>query len=126
MAVLDFQTRDLGTLVSLNAVGTATNNGGDIYNQTAKGVKVTVNVGVITAGNLTVTIQGKDSVSGLYYTILASASITTVSTVVLTVFPGATNAANVFANDQLPAIWRVSCASNTGPVTATVAAVALL
>src|SRR5687767_3759143 len=44
---------------------------------------------------LTVTISGVDRVSGKTYTLLASAAIATVSTIVLKVGPGLTAAANL-------------------------------
>lgn len=53
------------------------------------------------------TIQGKDRVSGKYYTILASAAIVATGTTVLRVGPGITAAVNVAANAMLPSIWRV-------------------
>lgn len=53
------------------------------------------------------TLEGKDPISGKYYTILASAAITAVGTVILRVFPGATVAANTGANDWIPAAWRI-------------------
>jgi hypothetical protein len=54
------------------------------------------------------TIQGYSPLGDDYYTILASAAVTGTGTTVLRVFPGATNAANTVANDQLPALWRVN------------------
>lgn len=55
------------------------------------------------------TIQGYNSVTDAWYDILASAAVTDGSTSrVLRVFPGATAATNLTANDVLPAVWRVN------------------
>lgn len=53
-------------------------------------------------------VHVKDELSGAYYTILASAAIEATGTTVLRVFPGATNASNLVANDVLPSTWRVN------------------
>lgn len=60
------------------------------------------------------TIQGYDPITEKYYTILASAAITATGTVILRVFPGATAAANLVANDVLPAEWRVIATHGNG------------
>jgi hypothetical protein len=74
--------------------------------------------------SLTVTLQGKDVVSGQYYTVLTSAAITTTGLTVLRIYPGISASANAAANDVLPPVWRVSYAiTGTSPaVTATVGA----
>lgn len=97
-------------------------NSVDQKNYGCRGIKVVVDITAITAGSLTVTIKGKDPVSGKYFTILASAALAAVATTVLTVFPAATPAANVTANDQMPLTFRVEAVIATGPVTATIAA----
>lgn len=53
------------------------------------------------------TIQGLDVISGKYYTILASAAVTGISTTVLRVYPALTVAANLVASDILPRSWRL-------------------
>lgn len=92
-----------------SAARTASVDSADLTNYNAKGLHLVIDVTAITATpGITVTVQGKDALSGKYYTILASASITTVSTTVLKVHPGLTAAANAAANDILPRTWRVS------------------
>ena len=99
--------RDITLLAS--AARTASINSSDITNVNHRGVTVVIEA---TAATLTpsvvFTIQGKDAVSGVYYTLLASAAVTGISTTVLRVFPGATAAAGTVANDQLPRVWRIS------------------
>lgn len=60
-----------------------------------------------TAPTLVITIQGLDPLSGKYFTLLASAVINTVSTVVLRVGPGFPVTANLSANDIIPKQFRV-------------------
>lgn len=95
-----------------SAQRTTAQTSADFPNKRCRGLILIVDVTdlhSVTPG-LTVTIQGKDPVSGKYYTILASAAITTVSTTVLRVFPGGTIAANLVANDCIPETWRVTVA----------------
>lgn len=100
-------------------------NSADQANNYYRCVHVVVDITVITGTGptLTVTIQGKDAVSGKYYPILASAALSTVSTTVLKVCPGITATANVSVSDLLPRDWRISStiAGTTPAVTATIA-----
>ena len=87
----------------------------------ARGLKVILTTTAIGTGSITVSIQGKDPASGTYFTILAGAAVVTNTQNVYTVFPGAPVAANVSANDELPATWRiVVTANNANPATYTV------
>lgn len=110
------------SLTVLSAQGTGTVNSADQINTNGRGLILVVNITAITAGSLTVTIQGKDVVSGVYYTLLASAALASTGTTVMTIYPGETASANVAANSPLPRTWRVSSVVATGPVTATVGA----
>lgn len=97
--------------VLASAARTASIDSADFRNPSGRGLALVIDVTAIAATpSITVTIQGKDPVSGKYYTLLASAAITTVSTTVLRVYPGLTAAANLAANDVLPEIWRASVA----------------
>jgi hypothetical protein len=89
-------------------------------NDSRRGCHVTVDITVNTGGlgSITATIEGQDPASGKWYTILASAVLTAVGTVVLRVYPGLVVAANLAANDILPRTWRVNVvANNANPVT---------
>lgn len=91
-----------------SAARTATTNSGDLDNGQHRGLHLTINVTAITSTpSVVFTIQGKDEISGSYYTILASAAITGTGTTVLRVYPGLTASANTVANDVLPKTWRV-------------------
>jgi hypothetical protein len=110
------------TLVTLSAQGAGTVNSADIVNVNGKGINLGINTTVDSAGAYTVTLQGKDIVSGTYYTILASAAIAATGFVLLSVYPGLVAATNLVANAVLPRTWRVSVTVTTGPITATIGA----
>lgn len=122
-----FQLREANvdniSLLTLTAAS-ASINGSDNSNPFAKGITVVVDITAIsgTTPSLVITIEGKDPVSGKYYTILQSASLTAVGTTVLKVYPTLTAAANTAANAMLPKTYRVrsTIAGTTPSVTATV------
>jgi len=88
-----------------------------------RGIKVVLDTTTIGTGSVTLTIKGVDPLSGKTWTLLAGAAVTTNTTNVYTVFPGATASANVAANDQLPCQWQVVVtANNANAATYTVAA----
>jgi len=100
---------------------TTSQTGPDIQSPVTRGVIVVLDMTVPGTGSVTLTIQAKDRMSGKYYTLLAGAAVTTVSTNVYTIFPGATPAANVSANAMLPDMWRwIVTANNANPTTFTV------
>ncbi|MBT9174014.1 MAG: hypothetical protein DDT21_02425 [Syntrophomonadaceae bacterium] len=97
-----------------SAARTVTTQSADQINHNARGLHVVIDVTAV-AGlpSLVFTVQGRDVLSGKYYPILASAAITTVSTVILRVFPGLTAVANLVANDILSRTWRLHVAPGT-------------
>jgi hypothetical protein len=97
--------------VLASAARTATNNSADFTNYNGRGLHVVIDATAASATpSVVATIQGKDELSGKYYTILASAAITGISTTILKVYPGITAAANLSVSDILPRTWRVSVA----------------
>lgn len=91
-----------------SAARTATSQTADQTNRNWRGLVCVIDVTAIAATpSVVFTIQGKDSVSSKYFTILASAAIVGTGTTVLRVYPGLTAAANVTANDVLPRTWRI-------------------
>jgi hypothetical protein len=94
--------------VFASAARTATPTAFDGSNLSGRGLHLIIDA-TASSGSPSVvfTIQGKDPVSGKFYTILASAAITGTGTTVLRVYPGLTAAANTVANDVLPKTWRV-------------------
>lgn len=120
---------DLGAVVTLTAAST----GGDsaqMTNAQARGVRVVVDITAITGTSptLTVTIQGYDSASQQYYTLLASAALTATGVTELSVYPGGPATANVAADASVPQYWRIAYAigGTTPAVTATIGACMLV
>lgn len=107
------------SLFTLTAATTSA-NGGDQDNFVGRGLHVTVDLTAFSGTSITVTIEGKDPLSGKYYTLLASAALAAVATTVLKVYPGLTAAANVTASDILPRIWRVKTTIASATVTGTI------
>lgn len=112
--------------ISLLALTAANANvsGADQSNHFNSGIVVVVDITAISGAgaSLVITIEGKDPVSGKYYTILASAALTATGTTVLRVYPTLTAAANLTINSILPKTYRVraTIAGTTPAVTATV------
>lgn len=101
--------------VFASAARTATTNGTDQNNRFAKGIIFTVDMTAVTAtGSIVFTLQGKDDLSGKWYTILVSAAVTTVVTTTYSAFPGAPATANVSANFQMPRTWRIIATATNG------------
>jgi hypothetical protein len=97
------------------AARTATVSTPDQANKAHRGVKLLANVTVVAGGeNMVFTIQGKDPVSGMYYTIISTPEITSTGLVVLTVHPGLITAANVAFNNVLPDTWRAVVTHSAG------------
>lgn len=122
----DFGTNtETAALVTLTAA-TAGGNSADQTNLGARGLLLGINITAITgtAPTLTVTVQGKDAVSGVYYTLLQSVVLSAAAFTLLTVYPGVTAAANVAASQALPRTYRVLYAigGTTPAVTATIGA----
>jgi hypothetical protein len=94
--------------VFASASRTTTTTSSDFTNYGAAGANVFTRVSNIHGGtpSITVTIQGKDDLSGQYYTIITSAAITTVSSNRLRVAYDLTAGATI-AKDFLPRTWRI-------------------
>lgn len=91
----------------------ATVNSGDLINPGFRGCHVFIDVTAVSDDDeFTFTIQGKDEISGNYYTILASSAIATVSETVLRVYPGLAASGNSIANDVLPPVYRILASYN--------------
>lgn len=84
----------------------------DQTNSSGRGVIVVLDMSVVGTGSVTLSIQGKDSVSGNYYNLLTGAAVTTNSTNVYIVYPGVTVAANASVSSVLPRTWRVNVVAN--------------
>jgi hypothetical protein len=112
------------TIATLTAQGAGTYTTPDM--PCAGSLKLGIYISAIsgTTPTLTVTIQGKDTASGQYYTILASVALNATGFTLLQVAPLLAAAANSVANAAMPTTWRVQyVVAGTGPsVTATIGA----
>jgi len=114
------------TLATLTAASAGA-NGADISMDAIKAMQLVIDITTLagTAPTLTVTVQGKDPVSGKYYTILASTALNATGTTVLRIGVGLPVTANLSANDFMPRTWRIVTAiggSAGQAVTATISA----
>jgi hypothetical protein len=108
-----------------SAARTTTQAGSDIVNYNGLSALIVVlDVTSAGTGSITLTIEGKDSASGKYYTILAGAAVTTNSTNRYRVGPTLAAAANSVAQDYLPRIFRINVTANNGTASHTVWATA--
>lgn len=102
------QNRITDTIYSSEA-RTATPDAPVLINKFNRGVHVLIDVTAVTdTPSVVFTIEGKDGVSGIWYTLLASAAITAVSTVLLRLEPAVTDEANLVEGGQLPRVWRIT------------------
>lgn len=130
----DRQRNNTDTTILTSAARTATTNGADQTNFNGRGVIVVLNVTAQPGGveTLTVTIQGKESVSGSYFDIETSGILFTAATgtKALIVYPGVL-AADIVAgvvgkSGVVPRTWRPSIVhSSSGSWTYSVSAVTL-
>lgn len=94
--------------VLASASRTTTQTQADQTNNSARGIKVVLDMTDVTASpSVQLEIDGKDVVSGKYYSLLTGANVTTVSTNVYTVYPTLPAVANVTAQDVLPHVYRI-------------------
>jgi hypothetical protein len=100
---LDNITLLASTAYASNGAATGT----DQTNYNARGVMLYITTGSFGSGAsaITVSIQGKDPVSGNYFTLATTASLSASSTSLLILYPGATASSCISA--PLPHTWRV-------------------
>jgi hypothetical protein len=110
---------DLNQSFATLSAASSGSNTVDLPNVNCSGLRLVIDITAISGATLTVTIKGKDQLSGKYYTILASAGKTGTGTTVLTVYPTITASANVIAQDCLPSTYQILWTVTGGTVTAT-------
>lgn len=87
---------------STNVTG-ATQKNGHLY----RAARITVRLSAFTGTSVTFTLEGLDPISGVAYTLLASAAETAAATVPLIIQPGAVAVTNKVLNEPLPIWWRI-------------------
>lgn len=95
-----------------SAARTTTQTGADITNPGGRTLIVVLDMTTVGTGSVTLTIEGKDSASGKYYTLLAGAAVITNSTNRYRVGPTLAVAANSVAQDYLPRVFRINVTAN--------------
>lgn len=96
-----------------SAARTTTQTSADITNYNGMTALIVVlDMTSVGTGDVTVTIEGKDSASGKYYTILAGTNITSNSTNRYRVGPNLAAATNSVAQDYLPRVFRIVVTAN--------------
>lgn len=100
-----------GTFLA-SASRTTTQTQAEQKNTKYRGIRVVVDTTVTGTGSVTISIQSLDRTSGKWHTLLAGAAITTVTTNVYQVYPGAPVMANVSANAPLGSAWRIVATAN--------------
>lgn len=91
---------------------TTTQTGSDISVVGCNAAIVTLDVTTAGTGSITVLIEGKDTISGKYRTLLTGAAVTTVTTNVYKVGPTVAASANAIAQDYMPSTIRVTVTHN--------------
>ena len=105
----DREEANLNVTLLASAARTAETPSADQTNFSNRCVHIFTDVtAIVDTPILTVTIEGKDALSGKYYTILAGSNLSSITTQVLTVCPGMPNTAGVSQSDSLPRTWRVN------------------
>lgn len=110
----------LVTPTAPNSEGTAVASGAYTTDQTqpdqtnlyAHGILATLDMTNAGTGSVTLEIDFKDPASGKYIALLTGAAVTSNSTNLYSVYPGAANTTNVSANGQLPKTWRIKVVAN--------------
>jgi hypothetical protein len=104
---------------------TTTQYSADQTNTNYRGCIIVCNVSAVAAGTITVSVQGKDAVSGQYYTLFTGAAVATAITTVYQVYPASTPSTSAY-NGPLPTTWRVMVSAvNSNPISYTVGAALL-
>lgn len=115
---------DLAAIITLTAQAAGTVNSADQTNYNNSGVVAGLNLTALGAATtVTLNIQGKDSASGVYYTIASTTAVAATGFTSLSVHPGITVVANSKIADILPRTWRAQAVvAGTNTATGTVGA----
>lgn len=113
-----------GYTVLASAARTATVSSAAVVGENHRGAHIIITTTAYTAAASVVpTVEGYNSVTDSWYTLLTAAALSATGTIVLKVYPGQTAVANLAVNEVLPARWRVTMtAADTKSVTYSVVA----
>lgn len=100
--------KNTGKEILASAARTSTTVSGDISNPHARGGHIIVDVSdIVDDPTMIMFVQGKDPVSGNYYSILQTIIINVVDTYLFKVYPGITDVPGYATPDILPDVFRV-------------------
>lgn len=107
-----------------SAARTATTNSDDQFDFACRGAVIFLSITAVPGvDTVTLSVTGKDPVSGSYVTIFTGAAESATGTKMYTIYPGVTETANVDMATVLPTVWRVTVThSGAGSFTYSVAA----
>lgn len=127
-ANFDRQRNNTNETLLASAARTAAVNSADFVNYNAKGAQFIIDISATPATpEITVTIQGKDPISGNYYDLLIGPVYNSVGTNILKIYPGIVASPNASASDILPRDYRVSVANaDADSITYSIAAALVL
>lgn len=107
--VLTMPAKNIEGTALASAARTATVSSSDITNSYGQSIHVVLDVTAsASTPSITLKIEGKDSLSGKYYTILESAAVTGASTNVYRVGPGLGSVSNLAVDDVIPKTFRIT------------------
>ena len=114
----DRQRNNIDVTLLASASRTTTQTSADITTFNLGAISVFLNMTVVGTGSVTLTINGKDPASGVYYNILTGAAVVTNVGNLYRVMPGIPAVANKDVNAYLPRIIQlVVTANNANPAT---------
>ncbi len=110
------QSNQIGTLLT-SAARTVTTSSSDVTNTSTRMVHVIVNITSYTSGTWTPTVEGKDPVSGNYYTICTGPILSATGLTVIRLGPGnfAQFENEAVCNNFIPRTWRVTMTGASTP-----------
>lgn len=95
-----------------SASRTTTQTSADLQNLAGQRIVVVLDMTTVGTGSVTLAINGKDSASGKYYSLLTGAAVITNVTNRYIVSTGLTLSANAIAVDLLPPVFQIVVTAN--------------
>ena len=105
----------MGVLLPSAARTATQTTSADITNLQWRGGHFIITFSSLTSGTFTPVVEGKDSVTGNYYTILTGTAITASGTTILKVYPGIAPIAGGASSDLLPKTFRFKMTATGSP-----------
>ena len=101
-SVPNYVAEAVGTTIKIDSL-----SGGDTFVVVSTAAVIGTTDADLGSASVVFTLQGKDEISGSYYTLIQSAAVDAVGTTVLRVYPALTASPNLIVSDVLPEDFRV-------------------